>query len=205
VAVLDAAERSYWSPAELAAAGERRGWSRVLQALAPEEDPADFVLDAHPVAVLSAEERALLGELIDARFIHPPTRVTSGRLSAWLRSRLVRLADGIRRWRPWPGAAATLRPEDLSEAERLFVEAMRSADMPDVRLCHGAGPVRRRGRVWYAPRRNRLVRQCVEAVATDQALLYPALLALMGAMAMPPAGVRSRWLGAPLTTSRGEL
>lgn len=168
---------------------------RVLSALLPDQDPAEFAPEGR-VYVLDESERALLAEMLDLGFRQPRRRVEP-------RRGLAGVFGGDEhhgRGRDWlnalrPGGRA-IRDDELEKSERRFLARVRE-QLPrgEIAMCAGDGPVRRIGagpdRV-LLPRRSAEVRAAVTAVDRDPTWVYPALLALLGGRGFPERA-RRRW------------
>jgi hypothetical protein len=169
------------------------GGERLLDALFPDQDPAEFAPEGR-VYVLDESERALLGEILDLGFRQPRRRVEARRgLARFLREgprmRGRELLAGLRpRGRPLPDG-------ELDPEERHLLGMLR-AQMSgcEITMCTGAGPVRRlRGPdKLLLPRECDRVRAAVLAVGHDGAWVYPALLALLDGNEFPERA-RRRW------------
>jgi hypothetical protein len=156
-----------------------------------------------PIFVLDLSERARLAQLFGVSFAPPPAPV-SGSPAFSLRGvletsgRLLRAAAG-RVAGTWRKAVPL---EALSEAERTALRVFESAavaggrrsSFSQVELCPGDGPVVLRKQTLLLPRKNREVVAAVAVVAKDAAWAYPALVALMGGLAMPPSAARDSWV-----------
>ena len=179
---------------------QEEGGERLLDALFPDQDPAEYAPEGR-VYVLDESERALLGELLELGFRQPRRRVEVRRgLARFLREgprlRGRELLAGLRpRGRP-------LSDSDLEPDERHLL-AMLRAQMSgcEITMCTGAGPVRRlRGPdKLMLPRESDRVRAAVVAVGHDTAWVYPALLALLDGHEFPERA-RRRWSIAKLGT-----
>lgn len=170
---------------------------RLLTALFPDQDPAEFAFEGR-VYVLDESERALLGELLELGFRQPRRRVEARRGLARLlregpsllhgRSLLASLRPG---GRPIPDAA--LIPE-----ERAFLIQIRAQlEGCEVAMCTGAGPVRRLGsgpHKLLLPRDSARIKSAIKAVTSDPTWVYPALLALLDGHDFPERA-RRRWKG----------
>jgi len=178
----------------------------LIAALYPNQRTDRFALGAGPVLVADATERTRIAELMQVRFRPPESRDSRGSMQATLR----RLADSARyqlrsfiAWARYPIRARPVPEPQLDATERNFVDLMRHelvGTIADVVLCHGAGPVRRsRGPlgVLQLPRKNPDVQAAISAVTTDPAWVYPAALALMDGLSLPPVSTRARWLERP--------
>jgi hypothetical protein len=171
------------------------GGERLLTALFPDQDPAEFAADAR-IYVLDESERALLGELLELGFRQPRRRVEARRGL----SRLLREGPSMLRGRSLFGA---LRPggrpipdHSLSPDERgLLVQIRAQLESCEVAICTGTGPVRRIGsgpNKLLLPRESPRVKSAVIAVARDSSWVYPALLALLDGREFPDRA-RRRW------------
>lgn len=183
------------------AAVEEDGGERVVTALFPEQDPADYAVGQR-VFVLDENERSLLSELLGLRFRQPRRREDGGLLSQALTglSRSVGdLGQGLVAaiWRRTPVAE-----DELSTSEHRFLQVIRSAlggqrtagsPVRELHLCEGGGRIRRAGDALWLPRENGEVMACVEAVANDPTWAYPALLVLLDGRALPSAHSRFAW------------
>ncbi len=171
------------------------GGERLLTALFPEQDPAEYAPKAR-IYVLDESERALLGELLELGFRQPRRRVEARRgLSRLLhespnllrgRSLFAALRPG---GRPIPDAS--LGPDERS----LLVQLRAQLEGCEVAMCTGVGPVRRLGAGPYKlllPRESAQVKSAVVAVAQDSTWVYPALLALLDGRDFPDRA-RRRW------------
>jgi hypothetical protein len=161
------------------------GGERLLTALFPDQDPAEFAPEAR-IFVLDESERALLGELLELGFRQPRRRVGGRRgLARWIHD-LPQLVRGR-------GLFGALRPggrpipdAELDPAERLFLFSIRAQlEDAEVHMCTGRGPIRRRGQHLLLPRGSAKVGAAVIAVATDPVWVYPALLALLEGQEFP--------------------
>lgn len=172
---------------------QEEGGERLLDALFPDQNPAEFAPEGR-VYVLDESERALLGELLDLGFRQPRRRVEARRgLARFLREgpRLrgrELLAVLYPRGRPLPDG-------ELEPDERHLLGLLR-AQMSgcEITMCTGTGPVRRlRGPdKLLLPRESDRVRAAVRAVGHDAAWVYPALLALLDGREFPDRA-RRRW------------
>jgi hypothetical protein len=173
------------------------GGERLLSALFPDQDPAEFAADGR-VYILDESERALLGELLELGFRQPRRRVEARRgLARLLREgpSLLRSRDLLLGLRPGgrPLPDAELEPDERS----LLVHVRAQLEACEVAMCTGSGPVRRSSvkatpdRL-LLPRDSQQVRAAVRAVARDRAWVYPALLALLDGRTFPERA-RRRW------------
>jgi hypothetical protein len=180
----------WWSPNQLAADG-----GTVFACDALDLVRRDTVRDGVPLVVASSEQRGLLAEVIGVALQQAPRqprRFDPRRGAAALRRRLERALQSI-----WGVACAPVVPgEDLLAAERELLEELnhRVAPSTQVRLCAGAGPIRRRGSVLLLPRQNRLVAGSVRMVSEGSGWRYPVVLALLGDRAGTLGDLRDRWL-----------
>jgi hypothetical protein len=171
------------------------GGERLLTALFPDQDPADFAPEDR-VFVLDDSERALLAELLELGFRQPRRRVEARR-----RHPLRELATLLR----GGGLFAALRPggqpipdAELSPEQRSFLIQLRAQfEGCEITMCTGSGPVRRFGAgprptKLLLPRGSDRVKAAVVAVADDPSWVYPALLSLLGGRDFP-ARARRRW------------
>lgn len=168
---------------------------RLLIALFPDQDPAEFAPEAR-LYVLDESERALLGELLELGFRQPRRRVHGRR---GLLKALRELPSQLR------GQAlfAALRPggrpipdATLEHDERTFLIQLRAQlEGCEVAMCTGSGPVRRIGagpHKLLLPRQSARVKSAVVAVSQDPSWVYPALLALLDGRDFPERA-RKRW------------
>ncbi|PRP91874.1 hypothetical protein ENSA5_52160 [Enhygromyxa salina] len=172
------------------------GGERLLSALFPDQDPADFTPEGR-VYVLDESERALLGELLELGFRQPRRRLEGRRgLTRLLREgrSLLRSRDLLLGLRP---GGRPLQDAELEPDERgLLVQLRAQFETCEVTMCTGAGPVRRHGPgpdKLLLPRDSERVRDAVRAVARDAAWVYPALLALLDGRDFPQRA-RRRWM-----------
>lgn len=168
-----------------------------VEALMPEMDPEDFAVPDDGVLVLSASERALLGEVTGVSFTLPAARPRRRRSPQRLAAAAVgRLAF------TWYRLCGGLVPQDqLTPEERNFVESLTA----DVGPGWPRQVVFRRGgadasRVFATldgdlllPRESPRVQAAVQAIARDGTWLYPVLLSLYGGHEPPAADLRRRW------------
>ncbi|MFO7565411.1 MAG: hypothetical protein R6X02_22410 [Enhygromyxa sp.] len=171
------------------------GDERLLTALFPDQDPAEFAFDGR-VFVLDESERALLGELLEVGFRQPRRRAEGRRGLA----RLLREGPGLLRNR---SLFASLRPggrpipdATLTAEERSFLVQVRAQiEACEIAMCTGSGPVRRLGPgpdKLLLPRESARVRAAVVVVNRDPSWVYPALLALLEGRDFPERA-RRRW------------
>jgi hypothetical protein len=172
---------------------QEEGGERLLDALFPDQDPAEFAPEGR-VYVLDESERALLGELLELGFRQPRRRVEA-------RRGIVRLLREGPRLRGRELLAA-LRPRgrplsdtELEPDERHLLTMLRAQLIGcEITMCTGAGPIRRL-RVpdkLSLPRECDRVRAAVRVVGHDSAWVYPALLALLDGHEFPERA-RRRW------------
>ncbi|MCA9708415.1 MAG: hypothetical protein KDK70_21375 [Myxococcales bacterium] len=182
------------------------GSERVLTALFPDQRFDRYALGGGLVLIADQTERALLSELFGLRFAAPELRDGAhGLLAAWRRVVQgllrggARVADLVRH----PLRRPPLPEERLSPEERHFLHALRGHAVgghrvvSEVHLCEGQGAPRRTADSppqLLLPRRDPLVRACVQAVARDPAWVYPAWLAVLDGRALPPRSARQRWV-----------
>jgi hypothetical protein len=187
-------EARWWSPRQVAERG--RGG---LACGSPEDTRRGVVGDGAPVVLASAEQRGLLAELLGVslqRAARQPRRFGLRRATAALHRVPARLSQLL-----WGASGGRVVPhEELLVAERELLGELEHGAAPptEVRLCAGAGPVRRRGRVLLLPRHNRLVAGSVRMVSDDEDWRYPVVLALLGDRVGPVEELRDRWLRATL-------
>lgn len=174
------------------------GGERLLSALFPDQDPAEFAIEGR-VYVLDESERALLGELLELGFRQPRRRVAARRGFARLLREgpsLLRSRDLLLGLRP---GGRQLPDAELEPDERgLLVQLRAQLETCEVAMCTGSGPVRRIGATpdkLLLPREAEQVRAAVVAVARDRAWVYPALLALLDGRAFPERARRKWSLG----------
>jgi hypothetical protein len=189
----------------LQAAGVDKG-EHTMFALYPDQPPERFALGSTPVLVADEVERSLLADLFDLRFAPPELRDgSSSLLAAWRRFVFAigrsasRTMEAIRH----PLRRPPLADEALHADERQLVLALRRhaargrhRTVQDVRMCEGAGPVRRLAGSppgLLLPRDNPTVRASVAAVARDARWIYPVWLALLDGQGLPPRPVRAEW------------
>lgn len=189
----------------LQAVGVDRG-DHTVCALYPDQAPERFALGSSPVLVADEVERSLLADLFDLRFAPPELRDgSSSLLAAWRRFVFAigrsasRTIEAIRHpLRRPPISDDALRPEEraLVLALRRHAARGRHRTVQDVRMCEGAGPVRRLAGSppgLLLPRDNPTVRAAVVAVARDARWIYPVWLALLDGEGLPPRPVRAEW------------
>jgi hypothetical protein len=189
----------------LEVAGVGRG-EHTMFALYPDQPPERFALGSTLVLVADEVERSLLADLFELRFAPPELRDgSSSLLAAWRRLVFAigrsasRTLEAIRHpLRRPPIADEALRPDErgLVIALRRHAARGRHRTVQDVRMCEGAGPVRRLGGSppgLLLPRDNPTVRASVIAVARDVRWIYPVWLALLDGQALPPRPVRAEW------------
>jgi len=187
VPVRSGRTRRMISPTELAAIAADRGG--VLRSTDP--GPSSPPPGVGPIVEASAEERRLLRALLGIRFEHhggerAPSEPVPRLLGALRRggSRL----RGLLGHRPLDDRA-------LSTDEHCFVAAAARSGL-DVGFVAGDGPIRRRGaRLELARHADRVVHS-VQAVASDEIWLYPALLAIGADETEIPDSLRIRWIEA---------
>lgn len=170
------------------------GRERQLDALSPEQDPADFLVAGRRLLVVSAGERALLAERLNATFHVPPPRPRPRRGARRVVTEL---------WGSWALAWHGIRGRLLAETaldalEQRFLAVLASSrgdgTWPEVVFREGGGAIRiARGGRLLLPRRHPDVRAALRAVARDPGWLYPALLALGDGYEMPADSLRTRW------------
>ena len=180
----------------------RHGADKSVLAVDSEAKAASAVTQ-QPIFVLSAAERARLSQLFQLSFAPPPTGVKTGPLLS-----LRGLAESSARVaRAAVGAVAgawqkTLALEELTADERqvlkLFRELANSGKrvvFTEVEMCAGDGPavLRAKTKRLVLPRDNADVIAAVKVVTKDPAWAYPALVALLGGVAMPSSAMRDRW------------
>ena len=171
------------------------GGERLLSALFPDQDPAEFAPEGR-VYILDEAERALLGELLELGFRQPRRRVAARRgLARILREgpSLLRSRDLLLALRP--GGRAVPDTELEPDERNLLVQLRAQLETCEVTMCTGAGPVRRLGATpdkLLLPRGSKQVQAAVQVVAQDSAWVYPALLALLDGRAFPERA-RRRW------------
>lgn len=172
---------------------QEEGGERLLDALFPDQNPAEFAPEGR-VYVLDESERALLGELLELGFRQPRRRVEARRgllrlLREGPRLRGRELLAGLRpRGRP-------LEDSELAVDERHLLTMLRAQLVGcEIMMCTGTGPVRR----LRAPDKLLLPRECdrvraaVRVVGHDSAWVYPALLTLLDGREFPERA-RRRW------------
>jgi hypothetical protein len=172
---------------------QEEGGERLLDALFPDQDPAEFAPEGR-VYVLDESERALLGELLELGFRQPRRRVEARRGLA----RLLREGPRLRVREILAGLRPSGRPlsdSELEPDERHLLGMLRAQLVGcEITMCTGAGPVRR----LRAPDKLLLARECdrvraaVRVVGHDAAWVYPALLALLDGHEFPERA-RRRW------------
>lgn len=177
------------------------GGERLLTALFPDQDPAEFASEAR-IYVLDESERALLGELLELGFRQPRRRVEARRGLLELLRQLPSVLRGhglIAALRPGgrPIPDAALGPEERT----LLVQLRAQLEGCEVAMCTGSGPVRRIGagpHKLLLPRDSAQVKSAVIAVGSDSTWVYPALLALLDGRDFPDRA-RRKWSLAKLT------
>jgi hypothetical protein len=187
-------EALWWTPRQLAERG-RDG----LACEDPDHPRRGEVGDGALVVLASVEQRGLLAELLGISLQRVPrlsrpfgprrTVAALGRVPARLSQLL------------WGASCGRVVPrEDLLSAEIELLDELnrRAAPPTEVRLCAGAGPVRRRGRVLLLPRRHQLVTESVRMVSDGEGWRYPVVLALLGDRVGPLDELRDRWVRATL-------
>lgn len=171
------------------------GGERLLTALFPDQDPAEFAPEAR-IYILDESERALLGELLELGFRQPRRRVEGRRgVARLLRDgpSLLRSRDLFASFRP--GGQAIPDASLASEERALLVQLRAQLEHCEVVMCTGTGPVRRLGpgpQKLLLPRDSARVKAAVIAVAQDSSWVYPALLALLDGRNFPERA-RRRW------------
>jgi len=175
---------------ELGEMARRRGGSLCIIDAATEQ--GEVSVDTETAVRISDEERGLLTEILEVRFLAAPRRprgvlsLVVGRMRAvvlFVKERL----RGLVRSRALP--AIQLRPGELN-----LLAAFRSALEPTtVDLCGGGGGLRRTARGILVPRDHPAVKAGVVVVDRDPTWLYPLLLAL-GFRDLPSPELRERWL-----------
>jgi hypothetical protein len=204
----------------LGAAGDRRrpSWlslnqlaalpaiaSGTMFALAPEQKLRRYALAAGPVAIVSAEERGSLGEILSLHFETPPRqRIWSLR---WVVKRLWpttrRLLTGWWLWFRGLGHGRVLDPVELNSEEQIFLAGAQRGLISEgsggleIAFCEGAGPIHHSGwqqRRLLLPRRNPAVVRSVRTAANDPEWLYPALLAVSSDSGTVVPKLRSHWV-----------
>jgi hypothetical protein len=187
--------------------------SGTMFALAPEQKLGSYTLAAGPVAIVSAEERASLGEILSLHFETPPRqRIWSLR---WVMKRLWpktrRMLAGWWLWLRGLGHGRVLDPVELTSAEQEFLSGARKSLISEgsgrleIDFCEGAGPIHHRGwqqRRLLLPRRNPAVVRSVRTVAKDPKWLYPALLAVISDSGTVVHKIRSHWVRKSLARCR---
>ena len=153
--------------------------------------PGENVADFETAVRISDEERCLLTELLEVRFLAGPRRrrgvlsLAAGRMRTIvlvLKERLRGLTG------PSAVPANQLRPPELT-----LLAALRSALEPtEVDFCGGSGGLRRTARGLRVPRNHPAVKAGAAVVDRDPVWLYPVLLAL-GFRDSPPPELRGRW------------
>jgi hypothetical protein len=172
---------------------QEEGGERLLDALFPDQDPAEFAPEGR-VYVLDESERALLGELLELGFRQPRRRVEARRGLA----RLLREGPRLRRGELLAGLRPRGRPltdTELEPDERHLLTMLRAQlGGCEITMCTGAGPVRRvrAPDKLMLPRECERVRAAVRVVSHDSAWVYPALLALLDGREFPERA-RRRW------------
>ena len=162
------------------------GGERLLTALFPDQDPAEFAPEAR-IYVLDESDRALLGELLELGFRQPRRRVAARRGLGRVVHELPQLVRGGALFAALRPGGRPIPDAELSPAERhfLFVVRAQLADV-EVHFCTGRGPVRRfGGHRLLVPRQSAKVAEAVLAVARDPGWVYPALLALFEGREFP--------------------
>jgi hypothetical protein len=161
------------------------GGERLLTALFPDQDPAEFAAEAR-IFVLDESERALLGELLELGFRQPRRRVGARRgLARWIHD-LPQLLRGRALFSALRPGGRPIPDVQLDPAERHFLFTVRAQlEDVEVHMCTGRGPIRRRGHHLLLPRGSAKVGSAVIAVAADPAWVYPALLALLEGQEFP--------------------
>lgn len=161
---------------------------RILPALYPSQRADAFALGSELTLVVDEVERSRLTELLQIGFRPPDPRQAGHSTAAALRRALDGTGRAIQRAGAFlrhPFRHPPLPDTALTDDERRLVELLRGhlpADIADVRICGGAGPVRRtrdEPPQLLLPRGNVAVRRCVAAVSRDPAWSYPAALALL--------------------------
>lgn len=178
-----------------------------LPALYSTQRPDRFALGSVPVLIADEGERSLLAEVLGIRFRPPEIRDNAGPVAAtWRRfavgtgRMLAGLVEVIRHpMRPVLIDDAALHATEVAllEAMRRHAARGRHRVVGDVRMCDGAGPVRRRPGSpprLLLPRRNSTVIAAARALEQDAAWIYPVWLALTDGEALPPATLRGRWV-----------
>jgi hypothetical protein len=168
---------------------------RLLIALFPDQDPAEFAPEAR-LFVLDESERALLGELLELGFRQPRRRVLARRgLVRWLQE-LPSLLRGRALFSALRPGGRPIPDAGLDSEERTFLVQLRAQlEGCEVAMCTGAGPVRRVGpgpHKLLLPRESTHVKSAVVAVSQDPTWVYPALLALLDGRDFPDRA-RRRW------------
>jgi hypothetical protein len=168
---------------------------RLLIALFPDQDPADFSPEAR-LFVLDESERALLGELLELGFRQPRRRVQARRgLVRWLQE-LPSLLRGRALFSALRPGGRPIPDSGLDHDERTFLVQLRAQlEGCEVAMCTGSGPVRRIGagpHKLLLPRESVRVKSAVVTVSQDPTWVYPALLALLDGRDFPERA-RRRW------------
>ncbi|MBN2370621.1 MAG: hypothetical protein JXO72_09040 [Vicinamibacteria bacterium] len=165
----------------------------LIEAIFPDQDRERFVLSSEPALILDADERALLGELLDVGFRTPPERPRdTRRLVRRVRSALHAVHDSVS---ALIGARvlsdSVTAPQDREALRRLRAQPPDS--IRDVELCAGRGRARRVGDTLLIPRGNVVWRAGRSVIVQDPAWLYPLYAALWESRAAPAGSVRRRW------------
>lgn len=174
---------------ELEETARRRGGSLCI--IDAESKPDEVLADTETAVRISDEERGLLTELLEVRFLAAPRRrrgvlsLAAGRM----RTAVLVLKERLRGLvRPRVLPANQLRPEELS-----LLAALRSALEPTtVDLCGGGGGLRRTARGVLVARNHPAVKAGAALVDRDPTWLYPLLLALCFRDSPSPE-LRERW------------
>jgi hypothetical protein len=195
VRVIDgSAEARWWTPRQLAERG-RDG----LVCEAPDHPRSGGVGDGAPVVLASVEQRGLLAELLGVSLQQAPRLSRRFGLRRAI-SALGRAAARLSQLLLGASGGRVVPREDLLAAETELLDELnrRAAPPTEVRLCAGAGPVRRRGRVLLLPRSHQLVTESVRMVSEGEGWRYPVVLALLGDRVGPVDELRDRWVRATL-------
>jgi len=196
VRMADGAGRAHWRTLnELSASGRT-----MIACDALDRSHRGTVGDGAPVVLASAEQRGLLAELLGITLQQLPRQPRpfdvrrSAAMLRRVRDRLSQLMWGLSGGRVVP-------EEDLLAPERSLLDELdrRSAPSIQVRMCAGAGAIRRRGRVLLLPRQNQLVAGSVRLASDGEGWRYPVVLALLGDLVGEIDGFQDRWLRHTLT------
>ncbi len=178
---------------------------RSILSLFPSQRPNDYLI-ASALVILDEHTRSLLSKSLNLLFRTPPTRRSTFQIIPCIRRafrslhslRLTSARSHLSTLFEFFGPAPKPIPQqELTQPENNFLRLIQlHGGHQGLSFCAGSGALRHRGQRIWLPRDNLEIRACVNAVALDEAWLYPVLLSLFTTQKIP-AGARKLW-DAPL-------